>query len=47
MGNHHVTADAITNTLVLMAIAMVLTRTLAMAARAHALPAGTQLVACQ
>jgi hypothetical protein len=38
MGNHHVTADAITNTLVLMAIAMVLTRTLAMAVRAQALP---------
>jgi hypothetical protein len=36
MGNHDVSVDAITNTLVLMAVAMVLTRTIAMAARARA-----------
>ena len=36
MGEHHVTGDMLTNTLILMAIAMVLTRTGAMAARAHA-----------
>jgi hypothetical protein len=38
MTDNHVTADAITNTLILMAVAMVLTRTISMAARANALP---------
>ena len=36
MGDHDVSVDAITNTLVLMAVAMVLTRTIGMAARARA-----------
>jgi hypothetical protein len=36
MIGHHVSADAITNTLILMAVAMVVTRTLGMAARAVA-----------
>jgi hypothetical protein len=36
MTNHDVSVDAITNTLILMAIAMVLTRTIGMAARARA-----------
>jgi len=47
MSDHQVSADAITNTLILMAVAMVLTRTVAMATRAaiaphaapHAVPA--------
>jgi hypothetical protein len=38
MVNHQVTADALTNTLLLMAIAMLLTRTIGMAARAARLP---------
>jgi hypothetical protein len=38
MTSHNVSVDAITNTLILMAVAMVLTRTIGMAARAHALP---------
>jgi hypothetical protein len=37
MSNHDVSVDAITNTLILMAVAMVLTRTIGMAARARAL----------
>ena len=36
MINHDVSVDAITNTLILMAVAMVLTRTIGMAARARA-----------
>jgi len=39
MSNHDVSVNAITDTLILMAVAMVLTRTIAMAARVHALPA--------
>ena len=39
MGQHAVTGGAITNTLVLMAVAMVLTRTIAMASRARTLTA--------
>jgi hypothetical protein len=39
MAAHDVSVDAITNTLILMAIGMVLTRTIGMAARARALPA--------
>jgi hypothetical protein len=38
MSNHDVSVNAITDTLILMAVAMVLTRTIAMAARVHALP---------
>ena len=38
MAAHHVVSAAITDTLLLMALAMLLTRTLGMAARAHALP---------
>jgi hypothetical protein len=45
MGAHDVSVDAITNTLILMAIAMVLTRTIGMAARARALPAPTAVPA--
>ena len=36
MSNHDVSVDAITNTLILMAVAMVLTRTIGMATRARA-----------
>jgi hypothetical protein len=39
MGSHSVSVDAITNTLIIMAVAMVLTRTVGMATRVHALPA--------
>jgi hypothetical protein len=43
MTAHHVVSAAITDTLLLMALAMLLTRTLGLAARAHALPpAGTR-----
>lgn len=38
MSNHDVSVSAITDTLILMAVAMVLTRTIAMAARVNALP---------
>ena len=38
MTAHHVVSGAITDTLLLMAVGMLLTRTLALAARAHALP---------
>jgi hypothetical protein len=36
MSNHHVSVDALTNALILMAVAMVLTRTIGVAARARA-----------
>jgi len=38
MADHHVVSAAITDTLLLMALGMLLTRTLGLAARAHALP---------
>jgi hypothetical protein len=38
MSSHQVSVDAITDTLILMAVAMLLTRTIGMAARVHALP---------
>ena len=38
MNTHDVSVDAITNTLILMAVAMVLTRTIAMAVRVNTLP---------
>jgi hypothetical protein len=38
MSNHNVSVDGVTNTLILMAVAMVLTRTVAMATRAARLP---------
>jgi hypothetical protein len=37
MATHHITSDALTDSLLLMAIAMMLTRTLTLAARASAL----------
>jgi hypothetical protein len=43
MNNHDVSVDAITNTLILMAVAMVLTRTIGMAARARALAGGREV----
>jgi hypothetical protein len=38
MGRHQISVDGLTNTLILMAVAMLLTRTFAMAARVRALP---------
>ena len=42
MNNHDVSVDAITNTLILMAVAMVLTRTIGMATRARAVSSYTR-----